>query len=1168
MFRQFFETSFNDYRQVRIVVQELPNDPLKEPSSDFQKFSSNLFRHKKFTFENFKIQYCFVRQSLTIAEAPLSELQLYRRPFGLIFFTVCHTSEELRIVLDEFSKIKQREKDAYKHLFVRYKTTDSLDDDDDEISIDSKLTNEPIDESSSDYAGSSRPSFSSIVSLDSYHSLPQSLSSVILEHSLSNDDTASVASDPTSLTSSLNGISTFQAIGTDTPDDDDDDEATASISINITKSNDQSINKSKPPLFKTKTLPTPNIFDSFDSDLTRTLHRVENNLSKITLESTRLDTITSSIDSQLADIRLMINDEKDCTLLENQSKHHNGFINDRVFTSVLNEFDMRIMQILFNQYLKSNTILSIEATKNKLSKKLIDSRTLKRKGDCCLLLGAIEKAYQECHRAAETLKNQNDSIWFAAALEARVAVSYLSVNKPKRTMTKTISFLRQIPLTKKLPVEKYLNRSNTPLHLQPKIETAIQIYRTANRSLFNKAEFQLELDACIRWCTLLQEQNDVKKYRNDINQYINQINVLGSYLEQHIDSIYLNAYLAEAYTFVGWKRKSALYYRSAAFSGLTLLSEQEGYYDEINFFDQLIRQARKGYGIDDNQLIFPLIQKTIINESIQISVKKNDFTTIIEIVHFAIESLLEHMTDAELEALLTFLNASDQSITCSYCSIPRLKSLDIMPLSNRLKAWKAEPKSNIFIYHAKRALPIQQQSLHRKVDFLWVKNEQAQIGLVVENYLPETMFIDQLEFITENELFTKLDTKYCIPSRTTKCLLIDCIPKEPGQLRIQGLRYHIWSTNQEFRFGDFSTIRQCLCSVDVVDELPILDVEYLLVNNTKIDLIDNSTIYNAQVHRGEELFVTLGLINSSLVCDIDNLEIQVFAFGFNMSEYIKIGEFDLPISIKKSMQPKINLTEVYNRCLSRQDRSTSNIECLTIEFRLNYSNELSNTNGYYRQNITELRLNYISSVTFEINDIQNDEDDSSYLICCTIDNHLSEGIIFQNNTIKPSETSLVLLKQDKIKLNTFSSNLNQLIADIRTQLPTHTHYKTTDSNKQLYLPIDWQYFSNDKIQNHMNDLIQSPYTCYWHFERIVNTLRIHLCVISKYDKLFKLEFLFPSSNGIRFLNSNKIIFNDIELGKYLMAERILMFSQENNSDVLVVDVNVNNITWKKLTLIF
>jgi len=60
------------------------------------------------------------------------------------------------------------------------------------------------------------------------------------------------------------------------------------------------------------------------------------------------------------------------------------------------------------------------------------------------------------------------------------------------------------------------------------------------------------------------------------------------------------------------------------------------------------------------------------------------------------------------------------------------------------------------------------------------------------------------------------------------------------------------STKQEYRFKDFPTIRHCSCSVDVVDALPILDVEYLLVNDTKIDLMDKSTTYHAQVHRGEE----------------------------------------------------------------------------------------------------------------------------------------------------------------------------------------------------------------------------------------------------------------------------------------------------------------------------
>ncbi|CAF4786977.1 unnamed protein product, partial [Rotaria socialis] len=37
MFRQFFDTSFTDYRQVRVVLQELPDNPLKESSPDFQR---------------------------------------------------------------------------------------------------------------------------------------------------------------------------------------------------------------------------------------------------------------------------------------------------------------------------------------------------------------------------------------------------------------------------------------------------------------------------------------------------------------------------------------------------------------------------------------------------------------------------------------------------------------------------------------------------------------------------------------------------------------------------------------------------------------------------------------------------------------------------------------------------------------------------------------------------------------------------------------------------------------------------------------------------------------------------------------------------------------------------------------------------------------------------
>lgn len=175
---------------------------------------------------------------------------------------------------------------------------------------------------------------------------------------------------------------------------------------------------------------------------------------------------------------------------------------------------------------------------------------------------------------------------------------------------------------------------------------------------------------------------------------------------------------------------------------------------------------------------------------------------------------------------------------------------------------------------------------------------------------------------------------------------------------------------------------------------------------------------------------------------------------------MKVINVDLPIDIGKTIETKIDITEIYDRCLLR---SITNKDVLTIEFRLNYSNESSDTNSYYRRNIVELCLNYFSSITFQINDIQNDEEyakkkqfriflfvfffnsDLSYLMCCTIENHLSEGIIFDNNIIKASEPSLISIKQNKIKLITFPTDLNQLINDIRTQLPTYMYFKTIDS---------------------------------------------------------------------------------------------------------------------------
>ena len=59
-----------------------------------------------------------------------------------------------------------------------------------------------------------------------------------------------------------------------------------------------------------------------------------------------------------------------------------------------------------------------------------------------------------------------------------------------------------------LPVEKFFNRSNSTINQQDKIELALKLYSLVNRTPLDKMEYRLELDASIRWCTLLMEQND------------------------------------------------------------------------------------------------------------------------------------------------------------------------------------------------------------------------------------------------------------------------------------------------------------------------------------------------------------------------------------------------------------------------------------------------------------------------------------------------------------------------------------------------------------------------------------------------------------------------------------------------------------------------------------
>ena len=204
-----------------------------------------------------------------------------------------------------------------------------------------------------------RQSVSSMMSTESYSSLPQAVMSLKRQESTSIVESSSGASDPGTLTSSFDDSLEFQGAEADTPDD--DDERGASIEITTMKTT----KKPRKPLLKSLTLSTTTIRDQFDNDVTRVSHVLLTNLTKLAAEASNTNGLIYSLDSQLADVRLMVKSEANCTLLDSKEISHHEYSQDRTYKTALNEFDMRMMLALFNQYTKANTILGAEVAKDK-----------------------------------------------------------------------------------------------------------------------------------------------------------------------------------------------------------------------------------------------------------------------------------------------------------------------------------------------------------------------------------------------------------------------------------------------------------------------------------------------------------------------------------------------------------------------------------------------------------------------------------------------------------------------------------------------------------------------------------------------------------------------------------------------------------------------------------
>lgn len=197
--------------------------------------------------------------------------------------------------------------------------------------------------------------------MDSYSTLSHPLAQR-LQDSISIDGSGSTASDRISLTESISSSATFNG----TVSESGSNEGTAARVV--TRTVPDQPKSSRFSIFKDKNIAPTNLFQLFDGDVTRIVHHLEAALTKHVIDSENYKTFenyAAPLNSQLADIRLMIECEKACSLLEIASPSQHGYLHDRILKYILNEFDMRVMLSVLNHYLKANGNLPTESGKTK-----------------------------------------------------------------------------------------------------------------------------------------------------------------------------------------------------------------------------------------------------------------------------------------------------------------------------------------------------------------------------------------------------------------------------------------------------------------------------------------------------------------------------------------------------------------------------------------------------------------------------------------------------------------------------------------------------------------------------------------------------------------------------------------------------------------------------------
>ncbi|XP_078584497.1 trafficking protein particle complex subunit 9-like isoform X3 [Branchiostoma floridae x Branchiostoma japonicum] len=309
--------------------------------------------------------------------------------------------------------------------------------------------------------------------------------------------------------------------------------------------------------------------------------------------------------------------------------------------------------------------------------------------------------------------------------------------------------------------------------------------------------------------------------------------------------------LSGLYEQIGFKRKAAFFKRVAAMQCVSPNNPNPAW----NSCYHLLQETLDGYSLtlDPRQFPreytygWPAIQLRILHEMVYTARKMGNPALAVRHMSFLLHAMSDHLAPYERKELSKVLESYTAKVPGTpvplalesgailppvpMTNLPTVKSFKLLDLAPHLRPMK-KPSSQTssaslnspFIYS-----PIQSRQQEKKdqskMDFQWVSGEVCEMALQVINPMPFELKVQNMSVMSEGIVFEPLISNLSLPAESGPLgVTLLGTPKTAGQLKLVGYVTHVLGVKSHCKFKDLRQIEEPDYSVEVVPELPKLQV--------------------------------------------------------------------------------------------------------------------------------------------------------------------------------------------------------------------------------------------------------------------------------------------------------------------------------------------------------